>query len=556
MWLGLAGGAASRFKDLIDEDRLEQTRKQSQMLTVMLPEVMEQRRLRRDKKGRYREYHNQLRNLGMDENISRSILESGEDWTKTFIKETQEHMLTEDSKLQSLKELKDAGIITDTDYEGRKVDRNFDDWFDQNIVGIPNSKSNRINYDQLKLATAKHYGMMSPDMLKGSVYQDMVSITGADISSIAADVEGEREKVYTERLRVLLPQDAAKRLVGLTTEAATEHHKFLQKEIKLTDPASGKPRTFDNSAQATVVLGHEAVLAKTYRDMAEAREAMYDASGLGKNVAGFKDFMNDAPNSFNKYSKAVSGMVGVEWRINAAGEPQFMFGAKTAPDQKQALQNVLTQVTSVFYDKWEVEGRLLVNGNFNPHIKQGVAYKNIASVHKILGALATSAAQLDALYGRNNTQHKDIIRDVISANQQSAFDTAYDDAKPNYNEPPKTGGLNRAGGGPPVVTPPSTPNKMITHMQNAINTTDSKVNYNNLRITIPDAFASSKASGKLDDLLKNDTDLQKLSFKKLFDNVEFGKLLGIDKSLADYFLQDQGDIDKDTVDNIIKALFG
>ena len=193
-FLGAFGGAAKQLSAEYTQDRLDEKRRQAQMLGIFLPELINERKERKLKKGRMRELNVALSRYITDDdiNLRYNLLAAGEERAKAFVDDVASWEQKTGKRLNNVAEFEKLGMLPPGYEPPKETYENFDDFFKQRIVGniVPyiSDKSS-----DLQKSIAKSLGARSPEMLKDSVYAQLAAFSGDDISTVASDIEGTRD---------------------------------------------------------------------------------------------------------------------------------------------------------------------------------------------------------------------------------------------------------------------------------------------------------------------------------------------------------------------------
>ena len=192
--LGAFGGAAKQLTTEYTQDKLAEKQMQAQMLGIFLPELINERKERKLKKGRMRELNVALSRYITDDdiNLRYNLLAAGEERAQKFVDDVASWEQKTGKRLNNVAEFEKLGMLPPGYEPPKETYENFDDFFKQRIVGniVPyiSDKSS-----DLQKSIAKSLGARSPEMLKDSVYAQLAAFSGADISTVASDIEGTRE---------------------------------------------------------------------------------------------------------------------------------------------------------------------------------------------------------------------------------------------------------------------------------------------------------------------------------------------------------------------------
>tara|TARA_R100001129_G_scaffold103782_2_gene70895 strand:+ start:64 stop:1743 length:1680 start_codon:yes stop_codon:yes gene_type:complete len=433
--LAFAGGAAKEGSRLIKEDKDYRQSLVSKGVAVTLPLVLAERKKNKEKEQRYVEYNNQLKNLGLTPAISRSIMESGEEFTKDYIKQTQEYLLTEGTKIESLKDLVDAGIISEEQAVEKKVSRPFDKWFKESIVGLAKGKGNSTDFTELEREQARHFGTLNPDLLKNSIYENVGAILGdTNIDNIRASIEADRERVQSEnRFNVLLPENLKLQAQGVADRSALKTAKYLSKPI--TFIVNGKPRTFPNYQAAEAEIGLEASLSTIAYN--NARAVAETQPELGQ-----KELLKKLNQSYSLHQNTVTAIVGLRYTIPDGGGPAQLagFAQQEGSDDNQRLTSVIQAVTTQFFGDYADAGRAWSSQNQKDSINGlGEIMKSLNNQQRIVGSMAAAAAAYDQAEGGENYKNV-LLNSIGNTSLKNIFKNTYQE-----NRGPNTGGASGLG---------------------------------------------------------------------------------------------------------------
>ena len=178
-FLGAFGGAAKQLSAEYTQDRLDEKRRQTQMLSLFAPELINERKSRRLKKNRMREQASQLSRFIPKENknLLYNVLATGEGKVDQLITDLTKYEQQTGTRLDNIEAFKKLNMLPQGYEPPEETYENFDDFFNRRIAGNVTPYISDKSSD-LQKNIAKSLGARNPKMLKDSVYADLAAMAG------------------------------------------------------------------------------------------------------------------------------------------------------------------------------------------------------------------------------------------------------------------------------------------------------------------------------------------------------------------------------------------